>query len=199
MTPTIKIIQAETAEHIEQARTLFREYEKWFGLKLCFQNFDEEVENLPGKYTPPDGRLFLAFAEEKPAGCIALRKLEDKICEMKRLFVREDFRGMKIGKILIEKLIAEAGLLGYEKMRLDTFPAKMGKAVELYNSYGFYEIEPYYHNPYGETLFMEMQIKKNPDCRGGVAVRISISPNNNFLNCRFQNNFQKQPLDACTF
>ncbi len=89
---------------------LFREYEAWFGLKLCFQNFDEEVENLPGKYTLPDGRLFLALADGKLAGCIALRKLEEKICEMKRLFVREDFRGLGIGKILIEKLITEAGV-----------------------------------------------------------------------------------------
>ena len=161
MREKVEIKQAETVEEIEQTRELFREYEKWFGLKLCFQNFDEEVENLPGKYVPPDGRLFLAFTDGKLAGCIALRKLEEKICEMKRLFVREDFRGMKIGKILIEKLISEAELIGYEKMRLDTFPAKMGKAVELYSSYGFYEIEPYYHNPYGETLFMELQIKKS--------------------------------------
>ena len=102
----IEIIQAETAEHIEHTRTLFREYEKWFGMNLCFQNFDEEVATLPGKYKPPDGRLFLAFADGKLAGCIALRKLEDQICEMKRLFVREDFRGLGIGKILIEKLIA---------------------------------------------------------------------------------------------
>lgn len=156
----IEIIQAETAEQIEHTRTLFREYEKWFGMNLCFQNFDEEVAALPGKYKPPDGRLFLAFADGKLSGCIALRKLEDQICEMKRLFVREDFRGLGIGKILIEKLIAEAKKIGYEKMRLDTFPPKMSKAVELYNSYGFYEIEPYYHNPYGETLFMELALTK---------------------------------------
>ncbi|MEO6590249.1 MAG: GNAT family N-acetyltransferase [Pyrinomonadaceae bacterium] len=155
----IEIVQAETAEQIGQAQNLFREYETWFGLKLCFQNFDEELKNLPGKYAPPDGRLFLAFADKKLAGCIALRKLEDKICEMKRLFVREDFRGFRSGKILIEKLIAEAQTIGYEKMRLDTFPSKMGKAVELYNSYGFYEIKPYYYNPYGETLFMELDFK----------------------------------------
>ncbi len=159
MFQTIEIIQAETTDQIEQARMLFREYEAWFGLKLCFQNFDEEVENLPGKYTLPDGRLFLALADGKLAGCIALRKLEEKICEMKRLFVREDFRGLGIGKILIEKLIKEAGLIGYEKMRLDTFPPKMSKAVSLYESYGFYETKPYYHNPYGETLFLELNFK----------------------------------------
>lgn len=155
----IEIIQAETVEQIEQARGLFREYEAWFGMNLCFQNFDEEVANLPGKYAAPEGgRLFLAFADELLAGCIALRKLEDGICEMKRLFVRDRFRGRKIGVRLIEKIIAEAREIGYARMRLDTFPGKMGKAVNLYESYGFAVIEPYYHNPYGETLFMEKDL-----------------------------------------
>lgn len=154
----IEIVQAETNKHIEHARNLFREYEAWFGLKLCFQNFDEEVANLPGKYAAPEGRLFLAFADEKVAGCIALRKLEENICEMKRLFVRDEFRGRKIGVLLIENLFEEARKIGYKKMRLDTFPEKMGKAVSLYESYGFREIAPYYHNPYGETLFMELDL-----------------------------------------
>lgn len=155
----LKIIQAETPEQIEQARKLFREYEAWFEIKLCFQNFDEEVANLPDKYSMPEGRLFLAFSDENLAGCIALRKLEDKICEMKRLFVKNEFRGQKIGVALIEKIIEEAQKIGYEKMRLDTFPPKMSKAVSLYESYGFREIAPYYHNPFGETLFMEKILK----------------------------------------
>lgn len=154
----LQIIQAENDLQIEQARKLFREYESWFGLKLCFQNFDEEVAELPGKYALPDGRLFLAFYKDEIAGCIALRKLENEICEMKRLFVRENFRGHKIGVALIEKLIEEAKEIGYQKMRLDTFPSKMGKAVKLYESYGFREIAPYYHNPYGETLFLEKEL-----------------------------------------
>ena len=115
MPAQLKFTQAETPEQIEQARNLFREYESWFGLNLCFQNFDEEVENLPGKYTKPDGRLLLAFADENLAGCIALRKLEDEICEMKRLFVRDGFRGLKIGNALIEKLFEEARTTGYKK------------------------------------------------------------------------------------
>ena len=154
----IEIIQAETAEQIELARELFREYQAWFELALCFQNFDEEVATLPGKYAAPEGRLFLAFADGKPAGCIALRKLEDGVCEMKRLFVKENQRGQKIGIALIEKVIEEARKIGYEKMRLDTFPPKMSKAVQLYKSYGFREIPPYYHNPYGDTLFMELAL-----------------------------------------
>jgi GNAT superfamily N-acetyltransferase len=154
----IEIIRAETPEEIELARALFREYEAWFGLALCFQNFDEEVAALPGKYAAPDGRLFLALAGETLAGCIALRKLEEGIGEMKRLFVREDFRGQRIGILLIEKLIEEARKIGYQKIRLDTYPPKMAKAVRLYQSYGFRQIEPYYHNPYGETLFMELSL-----------------------------------------
>jgi ribosomal protein S18 acetylase RimI-like enzyme len=154
----IEIINAETSKQIEETKTLFREYESWFGLNMCFQNFDDEVTNLPGKYAKPEGRLFLAYTEENLAGCIALRKLEDEICEMKRLFVREDFRGKHIGIGLIDKLLAEAQNIGYKKMRLDTFPPKMGKAVKLYESYGFYEIPPYYNNPYGETLYMEKNL-----------------------------------------
>lgn len=151
-------IQAETAEQIEQTRILFREYESWFGLNLCFQNFDEEVATLPGKYAKPEGRLLLAFADGKLAGCIALRQLEDEICEMKRLYVRDEFRGCGIGNALIKKLIEEARLIGYKKMLLDTYPPKMAKAVNLYEAHGFREIAPYYHNPYGETLFMELRL-----------------------------------------
>src|SRR5687767_14585705 len=126
----IKIINAETPEQIEEARKLFREYQTSIGVNLCFQNFNEEVANLPGNYAAPDGRLLLAFSNEKSAGCIALRKLEVGICEMKRLFVREEFRGQKIGVSLIEKLIGETQEIGYEKIRLDTYPPKMGKAIK---------------------------------------------------------------------
>ena len=154
----IEIIQPKTVEQIEQARALFREYEAAIELDLCFQSFDEELANLPGKYAAPEGRLFLAYSDEKLAGCIALRKLKEGICEMKRLFVRDDFRGQGIGNKLIERLIEDAQLIGYEKMRLDTYPPKMAKAVELYRSYGFREIPPYYHNPYGETLYLEKML-----------------------------------------
>lgn len=154
----ISIKQAETPEQIEEIRRLFREYETWLGLDLCFQGFEAELNGLPGKYAPPSGRLFLAAVNEQPAGCIALRKLEDGICEMKRLFLREDFRGIKLGNLLIEKLIDEARLEGYKKMRLDTLPGKMAKAVSLYESHGFRQIPAYYHNPYGDTFFMELDL-----------------------------------------
>ena len=158
----IEIIQAETGEQIAEARKLLREYEAWIELQLCFQNFDAEVANLPGKYAAPKGgRLLLALTDGNPAGCIALRKLEDGVCEMKRLFVRDEFRGRKIGIALLEKVIEEAQKIGYRKMRLDTYPPKMGKAVKLYEAYGFRTIPPYYENPYDDTLFMELDLTNN--------------------------------------
>jgi putative acetyltransferase len=154
----LTIIQAETAEQITAARELFREYESWLGLDLCFQGFETELAELPGKYEPPDGRLHLAYQDERLAGCIALRKLEDGVCEMKRLFVRDEFRGQKTGVQLIERLIADAREIGYKKMRLDTYPGKMEKAVSLYQSHGFRTIEPYYDNPHEGVLFMELEL-----------------------------------------
>lgn len=151
----IEFVFAEEPAQIEDARTIFREYEKWLGLDLCFQNFEEEMRSLPGKYAPPEGRLILAYKDGELAGGIALRKIEDGICEMKRLYLREIARGSGIGSELIERLIAEARKIGYTKMRLDTFPPKMGKAVKLYESHGFYEIPPYYDNPYDDVLYME--------------------------------------------
>ena len=152
----IEMIQAESPEHIAAATTLFREYETWWGMSLCFQDFESEVATLPGKYASPAGRLLLAYADDELAGCIALRPIDNGVCEMKRLFVREGFRGRQIGVGLIERLIADAREIGYQKMRLDTYPARMGKAVKLYESHGFTEIEPYYHNPDEGVLFMEL-------------------------------------------
>ena len=153
-----RILQAETSEDIASARTLFREYEAWLGMSLCFQDFEEEVANLPGKYVPPEGRLYLAYVDNQLAGCIALRKLEDGICEMKRLFLRENARGHGLGNQLIEKLVDDARAFGYSKMRLDTFPPKMGKAVSLYEALGFSPIPPYYDNPNEGVLFMELTL-----------------------------------------
>jgi len=156
---SLTIVCAETPEHMETARRLFREYETWFGVDLSFQDFDGEVRNLPGKYAPPDGVLLLAYVEGVAAGCVALRKLENGACEMKRLFVPDQFRGRGIGVALIEKIIEEGRIIGYEKMLLDTFAPKMGKAVELYRTHGFKEIPPYYHeNPYEGVVYMELDL-----------------------------------------
>jgi putative acetyltransferase len=152
------IVQAKTDEQISDARLLFREYETWLGLDLCFQGFEQELADLPGKYVEPYGRLLLAYSDGKLAGCIAMRKLDECTCEMKRLFVGEGFRGQKIGVQLIEKVIEEARKENYKTMRLDTFPPKMSKAVSLYESHGFRPIPPYCDNPLDGVLFMELSL-----------------------------------------
>jgi ribosomal protein S18 acetylase RimI-like enzyme len=154
----MRIFQAETAEDIEQARILFREYESWLDVDLCFQGFEAELAALPGKYAMPEGRLLLAKDVEKTAGCIALRKIDAETCEMKRLFVRQEFRGSGLGKKLAETLIEEARAIGYRKMRLDTLSDKMPAAVQLYRALGFREIPPYYDSPIKSTVYLELEL-----------------------------------------
>jgi GNAT superfamily N-acetyltransferase len=148
---------AETVDRIGAARELIMEYAAWLEFKLCFQGFDEEMRTLPGKYAPPSGRLFLALWDGKPAGVIALRALDEPgLCEMKRLYVRQEFRGHGIGRVLAERVIAEAAEIGYSRMRLDTIQGKMGDAIAMYRRLGFRETAPYYDTPVGHTLFMEL-------------------------------------------
>jgi len=154
----MKVIQAEIGEQIELARELFKDYEVALGISLCFQNFEKELAELPGDYTPPDGRLILAFDDGELVGCVALRKLGAGICEMKRLFVRPAFQGKGLGRNLIDSIIREAKAIGYERMRLDTLPPQMNKAIALYRAIGFEEIDPYYANPIPGALFMELRL-----------------------------------------
>ena len=139
------------------------EYAESLGFSLCFQNFDQELKGLPGAYAPPDGRLLLAVENDQLAGCIALRKLGDKVCEMKRLFVRPACRATGLGRFLAESIIDEARRLGYTHMRLDTVPGKMDKAIALYQSIGFVEIEPYCQNPVEGAKFMELKLANNQE------------------------------------
>jgi putative acetyltransferase len=155
----LTILQAEKPEHISTAHELIEEYAASLEFNLCFQGFDEEMRSLPGKYSPPAGRLLLALWDEKPAGVIALRALEEPgLCEMKRLYVRSEFRGHQIGRILAERIIRDAAEAGYSRMRLDTIAGKMDRAIALYRELGFVETDPYYQTPVGQTLFMELAL-----------------------------------------
>lgn len=151
-----RIYDAITEQDISEVRKLFSEYAESLNFNLCFQGFDEELNTLPGKYSPPDGFILLAEYNGKIAGCIALRKLKNDICEMKRLFVRPKFRGLGLGKKLCDELISRAKITGYKKIRLDTIRKQMKNAIKLYKSYGFYEIPAYYHNPQDDVLYMEL-------------------------------------------
>ena len=152
----VELIAAVLPEHIEQVRTLFLEYAQSLSFSLCFQSFDEEVRTLPGPYAPPTGLLLLARSGGEPGGCVGLRGLEDKVCEMKRLYVRPNFRGKRLGRMLVDRVIAEARQSGYERMRLDTIASSMQHAVELYRRTGFQEIAPYRANPIEGALYMEL-------------------------------------------
>ncbi|MDQ2855736.1 MAG: GNAT family N-acetyltransferase [Acidobacteriota bacterium] len=153
-----KLIQATNPEEIALARQLFEEYASWLEISLCFQNFDRELEGLPGDYAAPHGRLLLAFADDQLAGCIAVRRLPDQACEMKRLYVRPAFRGLGLGRTLVTAIIEGAKEIGYESMRLDTLPGKMDQALAMYRRFGFKEIPPYYENPVAGATFMELAL-----------------------------------------
>ncbi|CDH45848.1 GNAT family N-acetyltransferase [Candidatus Contendibacter odensensis] len=150
----MKIIQAQTTEEIEAARTLFREYQQFLGVDLCFQGFAEELAALPGCYAPPSGRLLLALEGTHAAGCVALRAREDGVCEMKRLFVRPDSRGQGLGRLLALQAVSEATALGYVVMRLDTLET-LNSAMQIYTSMGFLRRAPYYVNPLSGVVYWE--------------------------------------------
>jgi GNAT superfamily N-acetyltransferase len=153
----LKPVPVESQEQIDLTRVLFREYACSLGIDLCFQDFEKELSNLPGDYAPPGGRLYLGYVEEEPAGCVALRKIDADICEMKRLFVRPLYRGKGIGRQLVLALVRDAREAGYSRMRLDTLPS-MKRALELYRAMGFKPIDPYRTNPVPGALFLELNL-----------------------------------------
>jgi carbonic anhydrase len=154
----MELIVAKSEEEVEQARALFEEYAAWLGFSLCFQNFDKELAELPGDYAPPAGRLLLAMENDQIAGCVALRKIGDGIGEMKRLYVRPEFRGKGLGRTLTQTIIQAARDLDYQRLRLDTLPGRMDQAIAMYRSLGFKDIERYYNNPYEAAAFMELSL-----------------------------------------
>jgi ribosomal protein S18 acetylase RimI-like enzyme len=155
----LEIRPATSADEIETARTLFREYAAGLEVDLSFQNFDEELATLPGGYAPPDGRLLLAWDGAEAAGCVALRRFAESVGEMKRLYVRPAWRGATLGRALAETIIAEARAAGYATLRLDTLPT-MTAAQNLYRALGFREIAAYRANPVHGSSYLELALRE---------------------------------------
>ncbi len=154
----IRIIHAQTEDHYRSTRKLFQQYADSLGFDLEFQGFSQELAALPGDYAPPQGCILLAQSAEEYVGCVALRPLSNRICEMKRLYVLPSNRGQKIGRVLAEAIIDEAHTRGYERMRLDTIET-MTEAKQLYRSLDFRPIEPYRYNPLDNPSYFERDLR----------------------------------------
>ena len=152
-----QIIEVAKKQDIQTVRELFDEYAAAIGIDLTFQNFEQELIHIADIYMPPEGALFLAKQEGVPAGCVGLRKMDDRRCEMKRLYVRPSFRGKGFGKKLCRKVILKGKQLGYSEMLLDTLSTMAG-AQSLYRSHGFKETDPYYHNPLPGAQYMLLKL-----------------------------------------
>ena len=155
-------VPAHQGPHLTHIRNLFQEYEASLAFDLSFQDFEQELRTLPGEYAPPQGRLLLAYLDSTAAGCVALRKISNRICEMKRLYVRPSMRRLGVGKFLALKIIAEAQKAGYQWMRLDTMPS-MKTAFALYESLGFETIAPYRSNPIPGAKFLQLDLERHTD------------------------------------
>ncbi len=155
---SVRFLHAESPALIALVRELFLEYADWLGPEVRKRHLDHETEALPGDYAPPRGCLLLAEADGSPAGCVALRGIDAEICEMKRFYVRPQFRGEGIGRKLASAVIIEARGLGYRRMRLDTIANRMPEAAALYRALGFREIPPYRPNPVAGSLCMELEL-----------------------------------------
>lgn len=149
----IDIRPADFSIDLPTVRELFGEYAEGLGVDLGFQNFDTEMKSLPGKYAPPKGRVLLAWSDNQPAGCVALRPIDDTRCEMKRLYVRPEMRSLQLGRRLAESICNEARSIGYRQICLDTLPT-MTSAIRLYSALGFQPIAPYVFNPIEGAIFL---------------------------------------------
>lgn len=164
MTQEIQLVEVTSPDHYQLASTLFQEYAVQVQAPACFQNFEYELTNLHIEYAPPNGCIFLAYSQQGLiAGCGAVRLLQEcnytNACEMKRLYVKSEFRGQGIGRLLAESIIAFARDTGYDHLLLDTLD-EMETARELYHDLGFIEIEPYYHNPVLGAHYLMVPLQK---------------------------------------
>jgi ribosomal protein S18 acetylase RimI-like enzyme len=153
----LAILPVRGGADLDEIRRLFRAYADSLGVDLSFQDFEREYAALPGEYVPPRGELLIARWEGAVAGCVALRALDRETCEMKRLYLRDAFRGRGIGRALADAIVAAARDRGYQRMRLDSLPS-MESAIALYRAMGFREIAPYRTNPIVGTKFMELEL-----------------------------------------
>ncbi len=171
----IEIVNATTSELIESARKLLLEYANSLDFDLCFQDFDRELEEFPGGYQPPGGRLLLGLVDKQPVGCIGLRDLGEGIAELKRLYVQPEFRRWRLGRGLADAVIAAARDIGYQAIRLDTLTT-MVAANELYRTLGFKAVAPYRKNPLADAVYFELtlsqqqqgEVEDRSGCRKGV-------------------------------
>ena len=152
-----KIITVNTETEYAAASILFKEYAAWLNIDLSFQNFEEELLQLKEMYSEPDGAIFLLQQAEEFMGCVAIRKKENEIAELKRMYIKPMTRKSGGGTLLLEKALAAAKTLGYKLIRLDTL-ASMTPAINLYKKHGFYEIAPYYFNPEENAVFFEREL-----------------------------------------
>jgi ribosomal protein S18 acetylase RimI-like enzyme len=153
----IELTDVIDAPGVNVARELFLEYQTALGVDLGFQNFDAELRGLPGEYAPPDGLLVVAWSDEKAAGCVAMRRVSIDVCEMKRLYVRPEYRAIGLGRTLAQHLISRAKAAGYREMYLDTLPS-MSDAQRLYERLGFTDIAPYRFNPIEGSRFLGLRL-----------------------------------------
>ena len=150
-------IRSATAADLPAVRTLLEAYVAWLDVDLSFQDLHDEFRDLPGDYVPPRGRLLAASVSGRVCAMTALRPIDETNCEMKRLYVSPDARGLGLGRALVLRILDEARAIGYREIRLDTLP-QMGDAQALYVGLGFRDIEPYYKTPILGTRFMEMDL-----------------------------------------
>jgi len=160
-TPAVELLTPVSPKDWEEVRAIFKEYAHSLNVDLCFQGFDEEVSNLPGEYAVPRGSLLLASVDGQVAGCCALRPLDSSdysnAAEMKRLYVRSTYRGLGLGRQLVQAILDAAQLAGYSCVLLDTLD-DMEAARALYEDLGFTEIPPYYHNPIAGAHYLKVDI-----------------------------------------